>query len=276
MADDVTALEQFRQQWQAEVEARSRRSKKGGPSHPHDELQEDEEAQRRNRLQNRPREAHPLASQKHLEQEDSDEDEGAKLTQQFDNIELDNVDDDGFSTPRSDKEPKSALEHYERAVEIEGQGKHGDSINHYRRAYRMDAQVDKKYKNKYFPLKSKPEDLNPSGAPVTVPNTAHHSSKEPTRYKNTAEMVLSYAAESIQGIPPIIAGDRVPPCPIKDLPYEVLSQVMTTTAVLDPASFTRLAAVCKKLAYYVFTENAIWRRVALGQEFGACKSEVQF
>ena len=35
------------------------------------------------------------------------------------------------------KEPQSALEHYERAVEREGQGKLGDSLAHYRRAFRV-------------------------------------------------------------------------------------------------------------------------------------------
>jgi F-box protein 9 len=35
------------------------------------------------------------------------------------------------------KEPSSALEHYERAVEKETQGQLGDSINHYRKAFRV-------------------------------------------------------------------------------------------------------------------------------------------
>ena len=35
------------------------------------------------------------------------------------------------------KEPTSALEHYERAVERETEGNLGDSLNHYRKAYRV-------------------------------------------------------------------------------------------------------------------------------------------
>ena len=35
------------------------------------------------------------------------------------------------------KEPRSALEHYERAVEKEDQGNLGDSLSHYRKAYRV-------------------------------------------------------------------------------------------------------------------------------------------
>ena len=37
----------------------------------------------------------------------------------------------------SEKEPRSALEHFERAVEKEGQGNLGDSLSHYRQAYRV-------------------------------------------------------------------------------------------------------------------------------------------
>jgi len=34
-------------------------------------------------------------------------------------------------------EPKSALEHYEKAVEKEGHGQLGDSLNHYRKAFKV-------------------------------------------------------------------------------------------------------------------------------------------
>lgn len=36
-----------------------------------------------------------------------------------------------------DKEPESALEHYEKAVERESQGNLGDSLNLYRKAFRV-------------------------------------------------------------------------------------------------------------------------------------------
>ena len=41
------------------------------------------------------------------------------------------------SRNRAFQEPQSALEHYEKAVERESQGNLGDSLTHYRKAYRV-------------------------------------------------------------------------------------------------------------------------------------------
>jgi F-box protein 9 len=46
------------------------------------------------------------------------------------------IDEDGF-TRRDTAEPNTALEHFERAVEKEAAGKLGDSLQHYRKAYRV-------------------------------------------------------------------------------------------------------------------------------------------
>ncbi|KFY86228.1 hypothetical protein V500_07762, partial [Pseudogymnoascus sp. VKM F-4518 (FW-2643)] len=55
------------------------------------------------------------------------------------------------------KEPESALEHYEKAAEREAQGNLGDSLTHYRKAFRIDDRVDLKYKNKHFPPSAAPK-----------------------------------------------------------------------------------------------------------------------
>lgn len=49
------------------------------------------------------------------------------------------VDGQGQEQQRSKAlhEPKSALEHYEKAVEKEGHGQLGDSLNHYRKAFKV-------------------------------------------------------------------------------------------------------------------------------------------
>lgn len=39
--------------------------------------------------------------------------------------------------PSNKREPHSALDHYELAVERESEGSLGDSLNHYRKAYRV-------------------------------------------------------------------------------------------------------------------------------------------
>ena len=69
------------------------------------------------------------------------------------------------------------------------------------------------------------------------------------------------------GPPPTSISPQLP-CPIADLPEEILTQILTALAVMDVASFARLSRVSKRLAYLVFTEDSIWKRIALEEEFG--------
>lgn len=48
-----------------------------------------------------------------------------------------NINSEDNVAERTPKEPTSALEHYEKAVEREAQGKLGDSLKHYRQAYKV-------------------------------------------------------------------------------------------------------------------------------------------
>ncbi|UZP46165.1 hypothetical protein NXS19_013977 [Fusarium pseudograminearum] len=59
-----------------------------------------------------------------------------------------------------------------------------------------------------------------------------------------------------------------PPCPLADLPDEILIHILRDIAIADVGDFTRLSRVCKRLAYLVASEQRIWRRVALGSEVG--------
>ena len=108
--------------------------------------------------------------------------------------------------PTTVKKPSSALDHYEKAVEREEQGSLGDSVSLYRKAYKLDAGVDKAYRNKHFPpssVKSKPTNINPSNAAVTVPNPAHHSLDGPPASAPTVpDLIASFAGLSIPSIPP--------------------------------------------------------------------------
>lgn len=124
-------LEQFREQWRAEVVARSR--KEPGPRH-----------NRRASLAQPPGSPlypairPPFASQNTPEVET--EDYGAEDPERKSYHDLD-ADIAGHSDPSSishfTREPQSALEHYEKAVERETQGNLGDSLSHYRKAYRV-------------------------------------------------------------------------------------------------------------------------------------------
>ena len=164
-------------------------------------------------------------------------------------------------------EPRSALEHYERAVEREGEGSLGDSLKHYRTAYRLDSGVDRLYKNKHFPAPSKPADLNPSNAPATVPNTAHHS-LEGSNPLPVIDTIALYQTASICGQDSATGTSTEPLCPIASLPSEILVTILSNIAHFDIAIFARVAQVCKRLAYLVTTEDRIWRQVCEGQDYG--------
>lgn len=129
--------------------------------------------------------------------------------------------------------------------------------------------MDKKYKNKHFPpssFPSKPTNPNPSNASVTIPNTTHHSLHGPPQ--TIKELIASCAGISIEPAPPLIEGTAAPPCPVSTLPGEILVQIFTEVAVSDVSSFVRLAQVCKNFAFLVLTEEQIWKRVCVGDEFG--------
>jgi F-box protein 9 len=55
---------------------------------------------------------------------------------------------------------------------------------------------------------------------------------------------------------------------LAELPEEILVHIFQELAIVDVASFVRLAQVCKKMAYLVASEEQIWKRVCLGSEVG--------
>lgn len=276
MTDSASALEQFRQQWREEVNARSKKPEKRheAPSGPSKARRGSES--KPDRPLNRPPTRHPIADIK----DDSEHESGAettnsRLVERVEKLQVDDVDRDEFHV-QSTKPPETALEHFERAVEKEGQGNLGESLTHYRRAYKLDAKVDQTYKEKHFAHRWKQTNPNPSNATSTVPNPAHHSSAEAGEALSTQDLISSFARLPILGAPPIIERDTPPPCPIAELPAELLVGMLQIIGMKDPALLARLALVCKNLAYHVFTENLIWKQVALGYNFGLASQQYNF
>lgn len=260
-------LERFRQQWQQEVEARSRKPTTASTS-------------KSTRLA-RPSQSHGVnvprkeaGSSYHKPYRDPEEYDGLGDRSYHDLVNKDERRKLGEagerSHPSSGIEPSSALEHYERAVERESEGSLGDSLSHYRKAFRLDAGVDRIYKNKHFPpssFPSKPTNPNASNAPVTVPNPAHHSLDGPPT-SSISDLIASFSSISITPTQAPTDASPSPPCPISSLPSEILINILFQTAIIDVASFARLSLVCKRFAYLVATEDRIWRRVCLGAEVG--------
>ena len=134
MAGDTTEeLERFRRQWQEEVIARSR-----GVASPSKPARPPAPLHRNSGTIQSGRTAAPTFHKSYRETEEADElgdygyhdlenkDESRKLGEAGEGI-----------YPNTREDPTSALEHYERAVERETEGNLGDSLNHYRKAYRV-------------------------------------------------------------------------------------------------------------------------------------------
>ena len=129
-------LEIFRQQWQDEVTARSR-TKASGASR-RGLISAQNPIDRSLKLQSK----HALPSTE-LPKDEFEPVDGVS-TQAYhdleDKDEKGRLGSDEYGTHPSDfqsKEPKSALEHYEKAIEREDQGNFGDSVSLYRKAFRV-------------------------------------------------------------------------------------------------------------------------------------------
>ncbi|KPM45962.1 hypothetical protein AK830_g677 [Neonectria ditissima] len=173
----------------------------------------------------------------------------------------------------------SALDYYEEAMSKEGEGQHGDSLKLYRKAYRLDAGVDRRYREKHFP-RAKPA-THPGGssttntttlttaAPVTSPpsKTGPDAAPDP-QPQSISDLIASFAGLKMEPAAPETEGMPPPPSPLASVPDEILVHILRDVAAADVADFARLARVCKRLAYLVATEQRIWQRVALGSKFG--------
>lgn len=125
--EDNAELESFRRQWREEV---SRRTKQGPePSQPNPSTL------------STPAPRFPPTHHEALDRKEEEDtvipyDQG-EIVQKVGQLHLGQADDDTFEASSSQKEPSSALEHFERAVEREAEGSLGDSLQHYRKAYRV-------------------------------------------------------------------------------------------------------------------------------------------
>lgn len=82
------------------------------------------------------------------------------------------------------------------------------------------------------------------------------------------ELIASFSTLKIEPAPPEIENTPPPPCPIANLPDELLVHILQDVAVADVGDFVRLGLVCKHFAFLVATEQRPWKRVCLGSEFG--------
>ncbi|KAI9760811.1 MAG: hypothetical protein M4579_001441 [Chaenotheca gracillima] len=290
MAEADEELESFRQQWRAEVSARNKGTKSSARTDPSRSV--GSASHNAGSAQTRKYAPPPPAAS--IEGNADPDEEGITSNTYHDLDERetgrrvgsangqDTATSDDFSRRSALEDPQSALEHYEKAVERETQGSLGDSLNHYRRAFRLDSRVDQTYKNKHFPPSSTAAKGTSPSNTITRPNPdpsqhslhGHNSTQarpataETGPSQTLSELIVEFSALSIPAAEPPTSLSDPPPCPISTLPSEILHDILLNVAVLDVACFARLALVCKRLAYLVATEDRIWKRVACGPENG--------
>ncbi|KAI9720560.1 MAG: hypothetical protein M1812_002740 [Candelaria pacifica] len=264
MEDTSPELESFRQRWREEVSVRA----KGKQS-----LANREPSRLEQRTDNKTDRATYLPIDQGEQKLEDEEDERQGLAyHDIEGKEDGRTLGEGETTKvkgTSKWEPQSALDHYEKAVEREDQGNLGDSLDLYRKAYRLDSTVEQSYKAKHFPPSfpaPNPANKNPSNAPVTVPNPAHHSLEGPT--PSISDLLTTFSKLSIPSAEPPADLSPPLPCPIASLPSELLIEILLYTAIGDVASFARTSRVCKRFTYLILTEERIWRRICCGSEFG--------
>jgi F-box protein 9 len=135
MEESNPELESFRQQWRAEVSARSKLE----DSKTNPKIIRAQPAKTLRKLSGLSK----FSAEKSTRTEIVDEKESESIPafQAFDShasgksVDIDDI--EGYSNKIGSREPRSALEHYEKAVERESQGSLGDSLNLYRKAFKV-------------------------------------------------------------------------------------------------------------------------------------------
>jgi len=262
-------LESFRKQWKEEVTARSRQGQHAGPSR-----QTAESSKAGRRKTTGPMIKSAAGRRDMLEGADEIEPRAYHdLPDKEAELQL-GAAEQGLGRGFSTKEPKTALEHYEKAVEKETQGSLGDSLRLYQKAFKLDDRVHETYKNKHFPPSSFPPkppqsksgQPDPSNASQTVPGTAHHSLHGLPQ--TIAQLIEEFSLLSIPGLDPPTDLSPAPPCPIADLPEEILANILHFAALDDVSTLSPISRVCKRFAYLVMTEERMWKSIALSREYG--------
>ncbi|KAI5838386.1 hypothetical protein DFP73DRAFT_530986 [Morchella snyderi] len=256
MDDRETELSRFRQQWQAEVTARTHpttTASSSSSSHP----KPAPFAPRRLSHHNPAPDPDPGSDADDDDDHDHDHDhdhERAGLLP----LQRERERSASPQATRRSAPPPSALEHYEKAVEKETQGSLGESLSLYRKAFRMDAKVDSQYRDKYYPRPAGASASSSAAAAHTTTTTTTAAAAQKQPPASIAALIKSFAHLAV---PAAGTEDTAVYAPLSTLPHELLLHIMHTLATSDVASFARCAKVCKALAHVVVTEEAIWRDV---------------
>lgn len=82
------------------------------------------------------------------------------------------------------------------------------------------------------------------------------------------ELIDSFKNCTIDPADPVDETEPPAPCPISNVPSEIVIEILCHAALLDPATLPRISLVCKSLSYHVAREQRIWRMVCQSRAFG--------
>lgn len=130
----------------------------------------------------------------------------------------------------------------------------------------LDSSVDKTYRNKHYAhVWKKPAQQPPSTTPVSAPVQPHQDEQANLP---TSELIASFGSLPIPQAEPLIENTPPPSCPMANVASDVVVEIMSHLALMDPASLCRMALVCKRLAYHFAYEQHIWKRLCQSTQFG--------
>ncbi|KAF7722559.1 hypothetical protein EC973_002949 [Apophysomyces ossiformis] len=167
------------------------------------------------------------------------------------------------------KQPESAMDHYIEAVDNERQGKLGPAINAYRRAFKLNPDIDLDYKRHYqthiaptINGTQRAGSKEPDGGGIDDDDTFYHVVPIGNEYvppaaareDPLADLIQQFSDENPQYIPAI----DYKPVWIAKLPNEILVHVLRKLILRSVASVANFALVCKN--FFLLTRSpSLWR-----------------
>ncbi|KAI7896758.1 uncharacterized protein EV154DRAFT_584922, partial [Mucor mucedo] len=157
--------------------------------------------------------------------------------------------------------PVTAMDHYVIAVDNERQGKLGKALDSYRRAFKLDPDIDYAYKKHYQDTilpsiqKDKDKPTKDEGFKHIVPLGKEYTAPSATRLDPLAELISSFANDpELSYIPQL----DYKPVSVAKLPNEVMLHIVRHLILNSISTLPYFALTCKKFFLYS-RDPSVWQ-----------------
>ncbi|KAI9031528.1 hypothetical protein CLU79DRAFT_694038 [Phycomyces nitens] len=178
------------------------------------------------------------------------------LVQQIESLELEPTNE------IVEKPLVTALDFYAAAVDFEKQGQLGKALSNYRRAFKLNPEIDHEYRSHQanVPIEQKPnsstEHDNSKEKPFRhiVPIGNEYKTLSATRKDPLQDLIKMFQEEDIHYQPAV----DYKPVLIAKLPAEIIQHILRHLVLRSVSSISRFALVCKN--FFLFTRSpSLWR-----------------